>query len=250
MVWLTVKDTYGNVVCRLKAATNKGIHRTAWNLRYPSASPIDVDEEASYNNPSGIMAPPGTYTVSLSKQVDGVITELAGPVEFKVEQMYKGALQGTDPKETVAYFKDGEKLQQAVSAMYIKHGNAVKRVDALNKALQRAPVIPGNLDTQLHELRESLLNIDRKLYGNRSRSAIGEKDDLTIRTRLGVALSSSSSTYGPTPTHKRSLEIARAQFTELKSELEYIVNIKMPQVEKAIIEAGAPWVEGQDLPEE
>jgi hypothetical protein len=40
-----------------------------------------------------------------------------------------------------------------------------------------------------------------------------------------------SSTYGPTPTHKRSLEIARSQFSDFKRALDNILN-----------DAGAPLI--------
>ena len=51
-----------------------------------------------------------------------------------------------------------------------------------------------------------------------------------------------TSTYGPTPTHKRSLEIARIQFTEFKSALDKILTDRLPKIEKDIVDAGAPFV--------
>ena len=58
-----------------------------------------------------------------------------------------------------------------------------------------------------------------------------------------------SSTYGPTETLKRNLEIAGKKFRELKSEFDIILNEKLPTIEKAMIDAGAPWMEGQPIPE-
>jgi hypothetical protein len=57
------------------------------------------------------------------------------------------------------------------------------------------------------------------------------------------------STYGPTETLKRSLKIAGSEFIELKRELENILNLKLPELEKEMIDAGAPWVVGQPIPE-
>jgi len=58
-----------------------------------------------------------------------------------------------------------------------------------------------------------------------------------------------SSTYGPTPAHKRSFEIAVTQFSLLKVELENMLNNQLPELEKALKKAGAPWTEGQPIPE-
>jgi hypothetical protein len=51
-----------------------------------------------------------------------------------------------------------------------------------------------------------------------------------------------SSTYGPTPTHKRSLEIARSQFSDFKRALDNILKEKLPRLEKALNDAGAPLI--------
>ena len=47
---------------------------------------------------------------------------------------------------------------------------------------------------------------------------------------------------------KRSLEIAATEFKELKKNLENIINMELPKVEKALKAAGAPWIDGQSIP--
>ncbi|NIN34209.1 MAG: hypothetical protein GTO60_03540, partial [Gammaproteobacteria bacterium] len=86
----------------------------------------------------------------------------------------------------------------------------------------------------MHQLKQALLELDGKLNGNRSKQQVGEKDNPTINYRLRVAISGTmNSTYGPTPTHKRSLEIADSQFREFRTELENILNEQLPKLEKA-----------------
>ncbi len=68
-------------------------------------------------------------------------------------------------------------------------------------------------------------------------------------SRLSAAsMGVQNSTYGPTPTHVKSLEIAKTEFASIKTELENVVNIQIPNVEKQLINAGAPWIEGQEIP--
>ena len=77
----------------------------------------------------------------------------------------------------------------------------------------------------------------------------GEDGPMTINERQWVAWSSAATTYGPTPTHRRSLEIAVQEFGALKSRLDALVNTELPRLEKALRDAGAPWIEGQKIPD-
>ena len=250
LIWLTVKDSDGNVVRRIKGPIKKGFHRVAWDLRFPSTLAIGEQRNEDDEEPTGVMAAPGEYTVTLSKQVDGTITDLSEPMSFKVERMRKGALDGADPKDTAAFWQRIAKLQRATTAASLALSNALRRIDHMQIALSRTPVAPGNLDRDLHQLKQALLELDGKLNGNRSKQQIGEKNNPTINYRLGVAMNGTmSSTYGPTPTHKRSLEIADTQFREFKTELKNILNEQLPRLEKALQDSGAPWVRGQPIPE-
>ena len=100
VVVLTVKDAAGHVVRRIEGKAEKGFHRVAWDLRLPSTQAIGSRprrEEEDGEGPTGVLAAPGAYTVSLAKQVDGVTTELAGPVRFEVARLRPGALPGRRP---------------------------------------------------------------------------------------------------------------------------------------------------------
>jgi hypothetical protein len=55
------------------------------------------------------------------------------------------------------------------------------------------------------------------------------------------------STYGPTATHRRTLEIADTQLREIKSDLEE-ASAEAAALGEDLLQAGAPWVEGNPLP--
>ena len=57
-----------------------------------------------------------------------------------------------------------------------------------------------------------------------------------------------NSTYGPTANIKRSFEIARDEFAGLRAELKDALEQRIPEMERALSEAGAPWIEGQSIP--
>ncbi len=248
-IWLTIKDSDGNVVRRIEGPKKKGFHRVAWDLRFPSSKAIDMLDENKAKEPEGFLAAPGQYTVTLSKQVDGIITQLSESMSIDVARMRRGALEGSEPKETVEFWQQMAKLQRSTTAASMAIDKALKKVDGLKTALKRTQSIPGNMDKLLHDIKISLLEMDEQLHGNRSKRQVGEKNNPTITRRLNVAISGTeNSTYGPTPTHKRSLEIAEKQFKELRLNLDKILDQDLPALEKALIDAGAPWFDGQSIP--
>jgi hypothetical protein len=52
----------------------------------------------------------------------------------------------------------------------------------------------------------------------------------------------SNSTYGPTETAIKSLEIASAQLEEIKAGLKVITEQTIPELKKKLVEVGAPVV--------
>jgi len=253
-IWLTVTDMEGNVMRRIKAKSGKGFHRIAWDLRYPASNAIRLASnkkrpENPFDNPSGNLVVPGTYKVQLSKQENGKISVLSEFMEFKVIQMRKGSIEGPDMTETTRFWKDIAEMQKSISAFGISLNKSIKKVDAMCIALSRAYVIPGQLDEDLLALRKKLMGIEAGLYGNHAKSEMGERSAPGLSNRLGTAfISMRQSTYGPTGTHKANMQLAQKEYAVLQSELSGILKTDIPKIEKALQDAGAPWIEGQELP--
>jgi photosystem II stability/assembly factor-like uncharacterized protein len=251
LVVLTVKDEAGNVVRRLEGEAKKGFHRVAWDLRLPPAQAIGSrpagDEDG--RPPTGVLAAPGAYTVTLAKQVDGKATELAGPVRFEVARLRKGALPGADPKDTAAFLARLAGVSRAASAAGEAVGQALKRTETLATAIGRSRSAPDGLDAELHAMRQELHVLDEALAGNRSRASIEDDGVATISRRVQVAqIGTSLSTYGPTPTHRRSLEIAEQELAKVREQLNAILERRLPEFEKKLEAAGAPWTPGRPVP--
>lgn len=246
---LTVKDIDGNVIRKVEGPTKKGFHRVSWDLR--TASKRAVHENGGNSNwfPQGYMVEPGKYTVTLSKQIDGVVTSLSDPMEFEVAEMRKGALEGASTKEVVAFWKEIEELQGKLSAVSMALNETKKKIKLMEKALSRAEVDPAVLNSKIHHVKMELARMDIEFFGSKAKNEVGEKNNPTIYSRISAAqMGTMNSTYGPTPTHKRSLEIAQKEFIELKAHLVEIMDNKIPAIEKELIELGAPWIKGQPLP--
>ena len=58
------------------------------------------------------------------------------------------------------------------------------------------------------------------------------------------------STYGPTPTHERMMEIAEAEFEAVKTALRRMGDTELPALRRSLDEAGVPWTPGRGVPAE
>jgi photosystem II stability/assembly factor-like uncharacterized protein len=256
VIVLTVRDADGHVVRTLTGPAKAGFHRVAWDLTYPTTDAIRESQSEGWRRRrggdpnSGFMAPPGTYSVTMSRRIDGQVIDIAGPVEFDVERVFEGALEGSAPSDTAAFMRQVADLQRAVSAADEATKLAFKRIEHLEAALARSTVDPGTLDAELETLKQRLYQLDEALSGNRSRREMGEPTVPNVSRRLQVAaMGSGMSDYGPTATHRRSFEIGREEFSRVEVDLRTLIDTDLPALEAKMERAGVPWTPGRPLPE-
>ena len=251
-IWISVEDRGGNVVRRVPGIAKKGFHRVAWDLRYPAPDAIELEasgEEPLFDEPSGgFLAPPGTYTATLYKQVDGKVEKLSETAQFEVVRLRKGALSGARPADVAKFWRKYEDAARSASALNLAFNNAMTKVKGMKLALANSTADAGDLDKRLHDLRMEILELEGKVSGNQSKNEPGEKTKPTITDRLfSVSRGVGQSSYGPTETNRMSLEIAMDQLTEARRDLES-AREKMSELAQDLLEAGAPWIEGEPLP--
>lgn len=246
-IWLTVRDANGNVVRRLKGPAKRGFHRVNWDLRYPFGSDVALDD-AKDEEPTGFLVTPGNYTVSLSKQVRGVTTELVGPKPFTVKQLREGALPAQP--DAAEFWAEVSAFDRSVTAVDVTVGELENKIKLLAISAKRAAGgDPVRLENQLQAIRDEANALSELVKGNAARNAIYERTQPTVRSRLNFVLTGvARSTYGPTQTHRRQLEIAQSEFGAIRDRLTVLTETTIPAFEQELIAAGAPWVPGGRIP--
>lgn len=245
-IWLTVKDSDGNVVRRIAGETSKGFHRTAWDLRHPSFDAIELGD--SDEPESGMLAIPGTYTVTLSKQVGGLITELSNPQSFEVVPLRKGALDGATPAEATEFWQEFQETALTASALGSTWDDAAERVQAMHKAMVYANGDIADMSAKLYDLHNRLDALDVELNGDKAKNTVGEKTPPTVGNRLfAVSRTITQATYGPTKTAEQTLAAVKAQLADASEKLAQI-QTEIEALATQLQAAGAPWMEGDDLP--
>jgi len=250
-IWVIVKDSSDNTVRRVSGPIEQGMNRVAWDLRYPAPEALSTNSESSSDDsePSGFLAAPGRYTATLAKEVDGQIALLTTAIEFDVVPLRNGALRGSSPEEATAFWRSYEDTVRNTTAVGKLLSAELARNEAMKIAASRATVAPGDLDARLDDLRTTLQTIEENLYGNRAKRQIGEKTKPTIGDRLfSVELGIGQSTYGPTATHLKTMLIVNEQLHRIRSDLAK-TQAMADAMGDDLLEAGAPWVEGNPLPQ-
>jgi photosystem II stability/assembly factor-like uncharacterized protein len=244
IIWLTVKDQKGNVIRKLKAPAKKGINRIAWDLRFANSRAITPGQTERPNrwNRGGALVIPGTYSASLSKEIEGKITTLTKPIPFEVVPLRKGTLQGASADEYRLFMVDLNSLQTDFSKVRNMMQQNLKKVKAMQLALERAAIEPGDLNTQLHDLHQALLTLDKEENGLSTKKEVGEKNQPGVGSFLRIASRGLATTYGPTKMYKENLETAKKLLDVLKAKVDLFTNETIPTLEKQLIDAGAPVI--------
>ncbi|MCP5054817.1 MAG: glycosyl hydrolase, partial [bacterium] len=136
---LTVKDENGQVVRRVTGPVTSGIHRVSWDFRYPSVAPVKLKVNKDlppWAQPAkGPLVVPGTFSVSMAKLVNGVLTPLVKPQTFVVESLGLQSLPAKDREKLLAFQAKAGRLQRAVSGAIKAAHNAVDQLKYIKKAL-------------------------------------------------------------------------------------------------------------------
>lgn len=251
-VWIAIRDAQGRPVRRIAGPTKAGVHRISWDLRYPATQAIGLKPPPWVDpkeEPKGHLAAPGAYTATLYLQVDGRAEQVGKPLPFNVKRMTQGTLAGAPVDTTVAFWRRLAALTRAVTAARVALEQADAQLAEIAQALARSRTTPSALDAELEALRLALDTVKRTLFGNPSKKTIGELGADTVDRRLQVAsFGTSASTYGPTPTHRASLDIAERAFARSRKRLNTLLGTDLPALQRKLRDAGAPWTRGQPIP--
>lgn len=242
-IWLTVKDSSGQVIKRVAGTTNKGFNQVAWDLRYPAHGVIEPDGQFFNDEPEGMLVAPGTYSVSMSQEFNGQITDLGLTQTFVVKPLHEGALPGAAHEDVAAFWQELRAVQHESAVLNKKLSAAIERTQLIEKALAHSQAEHGDLDQSLNDMVQELHALDQALNGNRSKQQVGEKTKVTVGSRLFAAsIGTTLSTYGPTPTHRQTLAIAQDELSVIKPQVEAITEQRLPALEQALAAKGAPYV--------
>jgi hypothetical protein len=251
-VVLTVKDSEGNVVRRLTGPVKAGVHRVAWDLRFPATDPTSLKpgptpvENPFYEAPAGPLAVPGSYTVSFEKRVDGALTAFGESQAFQVESLGLQTLKAADVKELLAFQKRTARLQRALLGAIESAQEAQERVKVAKKAIDDTPAANPKLGAEARRLERELDTLLIGLRGDRVMARRNVPTPMSTAERVSAIVGSHwSATVAPTGTNREAYATAAGEFEKQLATLRTLVETDLRALEGAMEKAGAPWTPGR-----
>jgi photosystem II stability/assembly factor-like uncharacterized protein len=247
-VFLTIKTEAGEVIRRVEASRNKGIHRVAWDLRDPSLQPTRLKKPKNLppwaTLPAGPLALPGNYTVTVEKEVDGVISPLVGPESFEVIPLELATFAAKDREEVMSFNRKVSRLYRAVQGAGRALSEAQNRVKHLRKALRDTVGADPAMTSEVHELDNRLTQLSITLNGDGTLGKHQRPVPLSIRRRAGIAVDWYV-TSAPTQTQRDAYKVASEDFGTLLNDLRSLIETDLSSLEDRMEKLDAPWTPGR-----
>jgi hypothetical protein len=247
-----VKDADGNVVRRLAGPVKAGVHRVAWDLRFPASTPTSLKpgptpvENPFYEAPAGPLVVPGTYTVSFERRVDGALSAFGEPQTFPVESLGLQTLKAADAKELLAFQKKTARLQRAVMGAIETTEEAQNRLKVAKKAIDDTPAADATFGTEARRIEKALDDLMVGLRGDSVMSGRNEPTAMSTVDRVQAIVGTQwSATVAPTGTSREAYAIAADAFEKQLATLRALVETDLRALEGAMEKAGAPWTPGR-----
>lgn len=192
---------------------------------------------------------PGTYRVSLAKRVDGVMTPLGSPQEFKVVVEGLSGMTATDRAALVEFQTKVARLQRAVQGA-LDTANALKpRLILIRRALLDTPAAGDKLLDDASAIDKRLNDLLRTLRSDTALRARNINLPPSINDRVsGIVNSQRLSTSRPTQTQMNQYAAAAQDFEQALAQLRQLIEGDLARLEKQMEAAGAPWTPGR-IPE-
>lgn len=248
-VFVTIRDEAGGFVRRVDVPRKKGVHRLAWNLRYPKATKIELGSggpSAPWSMPdAGPLVLGGKFTATLEREGGAGLEQLAGPVAFEVEALNLATLPAADRVEVLAFQKQVVALRRAVRAALRVLGELEDRVAHVRVAVRRSGADPGMLN-QLAQLRAELQGLRAQLSGDRSLSRRNKPASISISQRIEtVAGAQFYTSSAPTSTERDAYAFAADAFEPVLVRLRSILDSDLPSFEAVLDLSGAADTPGR-----
>ena len=238
LIYLQITDAEGTVISRIDGSTGKGMNRVTWNLR----------NNGFIGGGFGSLAPPGTYNVQPFEVVDGQTNPLSDPTEFEVKSIVDSALPTQDRAEVGEFQHKVSKEMNRVRAVGAILAERTQQLAEMETALKNSGNTTPELITEARQLKLKMSDFTRKISGDNTRSSRSEQIEPSMRARLQGALRGSSTTYGPTQTHREQVTIAVEQFEAIIGDFKSFVE-ELESFESKLDEAGIPWTSGRKIPD-
>ena len=194
------------------------------------------------------MAAPGTYSVQLSRVVDGEWTVLGEPQTFQAVPLGIARLGAEDKQELADFQRQVAGLQRAIMGAAELARERSRQLELLAAAAQSTVGLQEEQMERVRVLQQQLHDLEEVIWGDRTIARRSEPTLPGLMGRVDRAVGGFWTSSAPTGTHRRDYEVAAAGFTELLEVFRQFES-DFADLQHSLDQQGAPWTPGRGLPD-
>jgi len=247
----TVYDDSGNKVRKISKPPVKGINRVTWDLKYNSLNPVKLKKgkfNPTQKSPSGLLAMPGKYSVTMSLFHNGNIKQLAGPVEFNAKVLKNTTLPASDRKALVAFQNKSSDLAKTMIGTQKYAQQLKKRMQDILQTLNATPEANKGLLLKAESINK---DIDDALFKFNGRKAKASREEIPpqpvpLNDRLSVLIYTQwKSTSGVTGNQRTAYKVLVDEFPPVYKKIKQIAEVEIVQLQNEMNKLNSTWTPGR-----
>lgn len=249
----SITDSVGNLIRELRTKPKKGINRVTWDLHYIWPDPVEVKDNRF--NPfakddRGRLVMPGSYKVSISQWQNGNMTQLVDPTAFQARIMKNTTLPAKNRKELVDFQLKVADLSRVLQGSDGEVRELQKKATLLKQTIL---AIPGGISKFMPRIRAIEDKLDKIIFTIRGYRPKASREEIPpthvplISRLYSIIYAQYRSTSTPGKSQYDSYRIISEELAPLLAELKKIIGKDIPELEKDLEEAKAPWTPGRIL---
>ncbi|MEL6859167.1 MAG: glycosyl hydrolase [Pseudomonadota bacterium] len=247
-----VRDGAGNVVRRITGPSGKGLHRVAWDLRYPAPDAVRLSPPPASpfsNPPVGPLVVPGQYSVTLAKRINGVVTTLSEPQTFTLKPLHDTPEATTNRSGLLAFQQETAELARVIAGATATASDQRNRLAHLKIGVETIGSDAAALRAEIQSLEAQLDTIDVALTGDRTISRRNEPAPWSIAARVSQIRGWGWQTQAPaTGSNKDALAIAKSELDDVLTQMRTL-QAGLTQIEQSLEDLGAPFTPARGVPD-
>ena len=245
-----IKDTFGNVIRKIKKSPSKGVNRLVWDLRMATTNPIKQKyvKPGRYSSPDvGPLVVPGEYKVDLMLYKDGTYTMLEEGKTFNLQSLNNRSLPASNYSDLLAFQNEVSELRRSVKGTSRLIGDTKERLSFIKTAIEEYPSVPLGIMSDVRILENELKSISKLMYGDHLRSSLQMETKNSIIGKIETIVYQLWNTGSkPTTTQMEQYNLAKSEYAPVLDQVKTIMK-KVNDIEEKLSLNKTPYTPGRQL---
>jgi len=224
----TFTDENGDIMRKIESPLRKGIGTVTWDM--------------SYMDRRGPLVPPGKYSVSMEKYINGKYTDLGEKKEFIINSLDNNALGEPDYKAKFDFLKKASDLYTKINELYSYTTDLKDEMAELREELMRTPSNTNELIISTKSIENKIDDIILAISGRRDENVRIDETGPSIMNRVRFAVSATSGSENDiTGAQREQYEISLSKIKNEYDKLKQIYENELVQLKNNLKTVNIDW---------